>query len=107
MRNQECELCIIVIIDGLEHFCQPNGWKLYTTNFEPKFFISVLTDETGRRFYCACLTFSEAISRQSLAGNSNRGNYYAVHHLETSIKILNCRRIQLIIYITIVLSYNR
>lgn len=85
MRNQECELCIIVIIDGLEHFCQPNGWKLYTTNFEPKFFISVLTDETGRRFYCACLTFSEAISRQSLAGNSNRGNYYAVHHLETSI----------------------
>ena len=84
LRNQEFELFIIVIIDGLEHFCQPNGWKLYTTNFEPKFFISVLTDETGRRFYCACLTFSEAISRQSLAGNANRGNYYAIYYPKTS-----------------------
>ena len=84
MRYQEFELFIIVIIDGLEHFCQPNGWKLYTTNFEPKFFISVLTDETGRRFYCACLTFSEAISRQSLAGNANRGNYYAIYYPKTS-----------------------
>ena len=60
-------------IDGLEHFCQPNGWKLYTSNFEPKFFISVLTDEHGRRYYCACLTFSEAISRQSIAGTVNQG----------------------------------
>ena len=60
-------------IDGLEHFCQPNGWKLYTSNFEPKFFISVLTDEMGRRHYCACLTFSEAISRQSLAGSAKQG----------------------------------
>ena len=63
------------ISDGLEHFCQPNGWRLYTSNFEPKFFISVLTDEQGRRHYCACLTFSEAISRQSIAGAVNHGKY--------------------------------
>ena len=43
-----------------------------------------MTDETGRRFYCACLTFSEAISRQSLAGNTNRGNYYAIHQQKAS-----------------------
>ena len=60
---------------------------MYTTNFEPKFFISVLTDETGRRFYCACLTFSEAISRQSLAGNANRGNYYAIHYQKASAQL--------------------
>ena len=50
-------------IDGLEHFCQPNGWSLRPEREEPKFFISVLTDIDGNRHYCACLAFSEAVSK--------------------------------------------
>ena len=30
---------------------------------EPKFFVSVLTDIEGRRHYCACLAFSEAVPK--------------------------------------------
>ena len=30
---------------------------------EPKFFVSVLTDIDGRRHYCACLAFSEAVPK--------------------------------------------
>lgn len=53
-------------IDGLEHFCQPNGWRLSAEKDEPKFFISVLTDMEGDRHYCACLSFSEAVSKDLL-----------------------------------------
>ena len=49
--------------DGLEHFCQPNGWVLRPEKSEPKFFVSVLTDIEGRRHYCACLAFSEAVPK--------------------------------------------
>ena len=52
--------------DGLEHFCQPNGWRLRTEREDPKFFISVLTDIDGNRHYCACLAFSEAVSKDLL-----------------------------------------
>ena len=49
--------------EGLEHFCQPNGWKLTADREDPKFFISVLTDIKGNSHYCACLAFSEAVSK--------------------------------------------
>lgn len=50
-------------IEGLEHFCQPNGWNLTTDREDPKFFISVLTDQEGDRHYTACLSFSEAVPK--------------------------------------------
>ena len=50
----------------MEHFCQPNGWRLRTEREDPKFFISVLTDIDGNRHYCACLAFSEAVSKDLL-----------------------------------------
>lgn len=53
-------------IEGLEHFCQPNGWTLRPDKEPPKFFVSVLTDIEGRRHYCACLAFSEAVSKDLL-----------------------------------------
>ena len=41
-------------------FCQPHkGWRLYTKQEPPTFFVSVLTDIKGQRRYCACLTFLE------------------------------------------------
>ena len=55
-----------IFLDGLEHFCQPNGWRLRTEREDPKFFISVLTDIDGNRHYCACLAFSEAVSKDLL-----------------------------------------
>lgn len=53
-------------IEGLEHFCQPNGWNLRPDRSDPKFFVSVLTDIEGRRHYCACLAFSEAVPKDLL-----------------------------------------
>ena len=52
--------------EGLEHFCQPNGWALSTEREEPKFFIAVLTDINGARHYCAVLSFSEAVAKEEL-----------------------------------------
>lgn len=41
-------------------FCQPDkGWRLYTKQEPPTFFVSVLTDIKGQHRYCACLTFLE------------------------------------------------
>jgi len=56
----------IPFIHGLELFCQPNGWLLTPDRQEPKFFISVLTDVEGKRLYCPCLSFSEAVSKEKL-----------------------------------------
>ena len=53
-------------IDGLVHFCQPNGWRLSTDREVPKFFISVFTDMKGDHHYCACLSFSEAVPKDVL-----------------------------------------
>ncbi|XP_076069162.1 SET domain binding factor isoform X2 [Oratosquilla oratoria] len=49
-------------IEGLELFCQPQGWALSTERQEPKFFVSVLTDMDANRHYCAVLCFNEAVS---------------------------------------------
>ncbi|KAK9497874.1 hypothetical protein O3M35_003784 [Rhynocoris fuscipes] len=49
-------------IDGIELFCQPQGWALSTERQEPKFFVSVLTDIDANRHYCACLCFNETVS---------------------------------------------
>ncbi|XP_071955924.1 myotubularin-related protein 13-like [Antedon mediterranea] len=46
---------------GLELFCQPGGWKLRREPFLPTFHISVLTDVTAGRHYCAILTFCEPV----------------------------------------------
>lgn len=55
--------------EGLEHFCQPQGWNLSSEKLEPKFFISVLTDIHGRRQHFAVLSFSEAVSKEDLEAN--------------------------------------
>lgn len=49
-------------IDGIEWFCQPQGWALSTDRQEPQFFVSVLTDIDANRHYCACLCFNETVS---------------------------------------------
>jgi myotubularin-related protein 5/13 len=38
---------------------QPHGWRTYTRQEAPTFFVSVLTDMKAQRRYCACLTFLE------------------------------------------------
>lgn len=49
-------------IEGLEWFCQPQGWALSTERQEPRFFVSVFTDIYANRHYCACLCFNETIA---------------------------------------------
>ncbi|XP_069835778.1 myotubularin-related protein 5 isoform X2 [Dendropsophus ebraccatus] len=44
---------------GIELFCQPSGWQLYTEKNPPTFFIAVLTDINSERHYCSCFTFWE------------------------------------------------
>uniref|UniRef100_A0A673XU07 SET binding factor 1 n=1 Tax=Salmo trutta TaxID=8032 RepID=A0A673XU07_SALTR len=44
---------------GIELFCQPNGWQLVPERERPSFFVSVLTDINSERHYCACFTFWE------------------------------------------------
>lgn len=39
---------------------------LSAERLEPQFFISILTDVEGKRLYCPCLTFSEAVTKESL-----------------------------------------
>lgn len=48
--------------EGIEWFCQPQGWSLSTHQQEPQFFISVLTNIDGNHHYCACLSFNEKVS---------------------------------------------
>ena len=61
------------ISEGLEPFCQPNGWFLTADRGEPQFFIAVLTDINGDRHYCAVLSFGEAVAKESLDGGSHVG----------------------------------
>lgn len=49
-------------IDGIEWFCQPQGWALSTEKQEPQFFVSVLTDIDAQHHYCACLCFNETVA---------------------------------------------
>ncbi|RXM97783.1 Myotubularin-related protein 5 [Acipenser ruthenus] len=46
---------------GIELFCQPSGWQLFTERQPPTFFVAVLTDINSERHYCACFTFWEAV----------------------------------------------
>uniref|UniRef100_A0A8V5GAH0 Uncharacterized protein n=1 Tax=Melopsittacus undulatus TaxID=13146 RepID=A0A8V5GAH0_MELUD len=46
---------------GIELFCQPSGWQLFTERNPPTFFVAVLTDINSERHYCACFTFWEPI----------------------------------------------
>ncbi|CAL8323678.1 unnamed protein product [Lota lota] len=46
---------------GVELFCQPNGWQLVPQRLPPSFFVAVLTDINSERHYCACFTFWEAL----------------------------------------------
>uniref|UniRef100_A0A674JZB6 SET binding factor 1 n=1 Tax=Terrapene triunguis TaxID=2587831 RepID=A0A674JZB6_9SAUR len=46
---------------GIELFCQPSGWQLFTERNPPSFFVAVLTDISSERHYCACFTFWEAV----------------------------------------------
>ncbi|XP_063782725.1 myotubularin-related protein 5 isoform X3 [Pseudophryne corroboree] len=48
---------------GIELFCQPSGWQLYTEKNPPTFFIAVLTDINSERHYCSCFTFWEEIAQ--------------------------------------------
>jgi len=57
-------------IEGIEFFCQPLGWELtaapeQSRKHVPKFFQFVLTDIDVDRHYCACLTFYEAVQKQT------------------------------------------
>ncbi|KAJ2945310.1 hypothetical protein O0L34_g9397 [Tuta absoluta] len=48
--------------DGIEWFCQPQGWALSRERSEPQFYVSVLTDVDANRHYCACLCFNETVA---------------------------------------------
>ncbi len=53
-------------------FCQPHkGWRLYSKQEPPTFFVSVLTDIKGQRRYCACLTFLEPYQDKNLLKNKS------------------------------------
>ncbi|XP_040568639.1 myotubularin-related protein 13 [Lepeophtheirus salmonis] len=47
--------------EGVELFCQPRGWRLSSLKEDPTFVVSVFTDVEGRRRFCGCLTFYEAV----------------------------------------------
>ncbi|XP_070391724.1 myotubularin-related protein 13 isoform X5 [Dermacentor albipictus] len=49
-------------IEGIESFCQPQGWALVTARRQPNFFVAVLTDIDAQRHYCACLAFNEPVA---------------------------------------------
>ncbi|RWS10543.1 myotubularin-related protein 13-like isoform X4, partial [Dinothrombium tinctorium] len=53
-------------IDGIELFCQPQGWRLSASPQQPTFFVSVLTDVDANKHYCACLSFNEPIAIQPI-----------------------------------------
>ncbi|XP_064480386.1 myotubularin-related protein 13-like isoform X2 [Ornithodoros turicata] len=49
-------------IEGIEAFCQPQGWALGTARRQPAYFVAVLTDIDAQRHYCACLAFHEPVA---------------------------------------------
>uniref|UniRef100_A0A8C3JZH0 SET binding factor 1 n=1 Tax=Calidris pygmaea TaxID=425635 RepID=A0A8C3JZH0_9CHAR len=53
---------------GIELFCQPSGWQLFTERNPPTFFVAVLTDINSERHYCACFTFWEAVESTQESG---------------------------------------
>ncbi|QQP48749.1 Uncharacterized protein FKW44_009166, partial [Caligus rogercresseyi] len=77
-----------VFTEGVELFCQPGGWRLSSLKEEPTFVVSVFTDVEGRRRFCACLTFHEALlsssssSTHATAALEERGGKKAFQHEE-------------------------
>lgn len=69
-------------IEGIELFCQPQGWSLSKVHQEPKYFVSVLTDIDANRHYCACLSFSEteAIMPTRTVDDEDLDDVDAHHH---------------------------
>ncbi|XP_030072863.1 myotubularin-related protein 5 isoform X3 [Microcaecilia unicolor] len=59
---------------GIELFCQPSGWQLFTERNSPTFFIAVLTDINSERHYCSCFTFWEAVESQQSQNHSRNGD---------------------------------
>ncbi|XP_029442613.1 myotubularin-related protein 5-like [Rhinatrema bivittatum] len=59
---------------GIELFCQPSGWQLFTERNPPTFFIAVLTDINSERHYCSCFTFWEAIESLQSQNHSRSGD---------------------------------
>lgn len=55
---------------GIELFCQPSGWQLFSERNAPTFFIAVLTDINSERHYCSCFTFWEAVESVQLQSRS-------------------------------------
>ncbi|KAL1459921.1 hypothetical protein WDU94_011868, partial [Cyamophila willieti] len=49
-------------IEGIEYFCQPQGWMLSSERQEPRFFVSILTDVGANPHYFSCLSFFETVS---------------------------------------------
>ncbi|XP_030392446.1 myotubularin-related protein 5 isoform X1 [Gopherus evgoodei] len=58
---------------GIELFCQPSGWQLFTERNPPTFFVAVLTDISSERHYCACFTFWEAVESAQSQSHSRNG----------------------------------
>ncbi|XP_074832579.1 myotubularin-related protein 5 isoform X6 [Carettochelys insculpta] len=58
---------------GIELFCQPSGWQLFTERNPPTFFVAVLTDISSERHYCACFTFWEAVDNAQSQSHSRNG----------------------------------
>ena len=74
--RQKCNTVIMTpLSEGLEPFCQPNGWFLTPDRGDPQFFIAVLTDINGDRHYCAVLSFSEAVAKESLKDDSGHHGF--------------------------------
>ncbi|CAM2098816.1 unnamed protein product [Caretta caretta] len=68
---------------GIELFCQPSGWQLFTERNPPTFFVAVLTDISSERHYCACFTFWEAVeSAQSHSRNGEEEEEASVSHVQ-------------------------
>ena len=53
----------IAVLPFTPQFCRPTGWALTRQREQPEFFVAVLTDVDADRHYCACLTFSETITK--------------------------------------------
>uniref|UniRef100_A0A8B9VLV4 SET binding factor 1 n=1 Tax=Anas zonorhyncha TaxID=75864 RepID=A0A8B9VLV4_9AVES len=58
---------------GIELFCQPSGWQLFTERNPPTFFVAVLTDINSERHYCACFTFWEAVESAQVPRAAGEG----------------------------------
>jgi hypothetical protein len=84
-RFPEDDLIDCEFDNNIHCFCQPHGWKIYSKQEPPTFFVSILTDVRAQRRYCACLTFLEpvqqitkcnknnTISSSSTSNNNNNG----------------------------------